>query len=183
MRIPIEFRLILLLVLAWRLIIAAKRRYDFGHRKYEDLSKIAHSKVLKPSIKSNLCNTYQEFYRKEVRNRENENQTFFMLFLAQKLEKTYRKGGLFRFFWFNQPLVVSFYQSLICLNLKPEAEIFEKILIKISSDGLNKIKSSEIEKLKPDTFSVHGDEYFPEFEAFDKMFLLEKYLQAIHENL
>ena len=183
MRIPVEFRLLMLLILAWRLIVAGKKKFDFGHRNYEDLFQKPENKPIKPEIKSSYLFSYQEYYRKVVRGHENENKVYFIIFLAQKLEKHFRKGGIFRLFWYDQPLVISFYQALIYLDLKSESEIFEKILTKISIDGFNILKSNQIENLKPDTFSVHGDDHFKEFDEFENIFSLENFLKALHNKI
>ena len=180
MKIPVEFRLLMLLILAWRLIVAGKKKFDLGHNNYENFDILPEVRNEKPIKNNSLSVTYKEFFRSKVRDKQNESKFYFAVFLIQKIEKHYQKRGIFRLFWYDQKYVISFYQILKYLKLEQDAENFGLILNKISPESFNRLKNGEFSEIKPDSFSVHGDDHFEEFTVFDKTFSIPKYYEALH---
>ena len=180
MRIPVELRLIMLLILACRLILSGKKKLDFGHSNYENFDILPEVVPEKPIQNNTLSIIYKEFYRSKVRDKQNENKFYFAVFLIQKIERHFRKSGIFSFFWYDQKYVISFYQILTYLKLEEEEFNFGQILNKISSESFNMLKKDNFSDVKPDSFGVHGDDHFEEFAIFDKIFSFPKYYQALH---
>jgi hypothetical protein len=170
----------MLLVLAWRLILAGKKKFDLGHSNYENFDILPEVLPEKPIKNNTLSVIYKEFYRSKVRDKQNESKFYFAVFIIQKIERHYNKRGIFSFFWYDQKYVISFYQILKYLKLEAEEINYVQILNKISSESFNMLKEGNFSDVKPDSFSVHGDDHFEEFAAFDKTFSFSKYYQALH---
>jgi hypothetical protein len=177
MKTPLVFKLILLLVLAWRLIISNKKTKKPLEKGYTNLLELPALQLSKPSKEFEAKETVRRFYRDVVREKPEISQLYFLCFLADKLQKHYVKRGIFRFFWFDQYLVVAFFQSLQLLKLKNEEILFEKILTNINPESFKKVLNNEM----PDAlaFLNANQEYDNLYQEFDKVFDMNKYCQSI----
>ena len=125
MKIPVEFRLLMLLVLAWRLIVAGKKKFDLGHNNYENFDILPEVIPEKPIKNNSFSVIYKEFFRSKVRDKQNESKFYFAVYLIQKIERHYQKRGIFRLFWYDQKYVISFYQILKYLKLEERLTLGE----------------------------------------------------------
>lgn len=177
MKTPLVFKLILLLVLAWRLIISNKKATKNIGKSYINLYDLPEKQLKKPKGESNSLDTIKRFYRDISRQNPEESQLYFMTYLVDKLQKHYTKRGIFRLFWFDQYLVIAFYQSLKILKLEEEAMYFEKILTNLSLEGFNKISEGIIPKM--DIFLSENEQFNYLYENFDRIFDSEKYCETL----
>ena len=177
MKTPLVFKLILLLVLAWRLIISNKKTIKPSEKGYINLLELPAVQLSKPSNEIEAKEALKRFYRDLVREKPEISQLYFLCFLAEKLQKHYAKRGIFRLFWYEQHLVVAFYQSLQLLKLKKEEVVFEKILTNINPLSFKKV--SENEMPESNVFLDTNQEFDQMYVEFDKMFDLDKYCEAL----
>jgi hypothetical protein len=177
MKTPLVFKLILLLVLAWRLIISNKKTIKPSEKGYLNLLELPAVQLSKPSSELELKEAVKRFYRDVVRENSEVSQLYFICFLAEKLQKHYNKRGIFRLFWYDQHLVIAFFQSLQLLNLENESKLFEKILTNLNPDSFKKLMNNEI----PETnaFLDTNQDFDQFYVEFDKVFNLDKYCQAL----
>ena len=177
MKTPLVFKLILLLVLAWRLIISNKKTIKPSEKAYMNLLELPAVQLSKPSTKVEPKEALKRFYRDIVREKPETSQLYFLCFLTEKLQKHYLKRGIFRFIWYDQYLVVAFFQSLQLLKLKNEEILFEKILTNISPESFRKVLSNEMPDV--DAFLNANQEYDNLYLEFDNEFDMNKYCQAL----
>jgi hypothetical protein len=177
MKTPLVFKLILLLVLAWRLIISNKKVSKPQEKGYINLLELPAVQLSKPSNEIEPKEAVKRFYRDVVREKPEVSQLYFVCFLAEKLQKHYAKRGIFRLFWYNQYLVVAFFQSLQLLNLKNEEILFEKILTNINPESFRKVSENELPD--PNSFLATNPDFDPLYVEFDKIFDMNKYCQAL----
>jgi hypothetical protein len=180
MKTPLVFKLILLLVLAWRLIISNRKTKKPEEKEYINLQKIPHKLSKVPRLDIEPVESIKRFYRDFVRESPHENQLYFICFLVSKLEKHYAKRGIYRLFWYNQELVVAFYQSLKILKVKNQEILFENILTNLNPEGFKEIKSGEVPKI--DSFLSTNTDFDKLYEDFDKAFDLKSYCKALVEQ-
>nr|MBP6619509.1 hypothetical protein [Leadbetterella sp.] len=95
MKTPLIFKLILLLVLAWRLIISNKKTIKPSENGYVNLLELPAIQLSKPSSELELKESVKRFYRDVVRENPEVSQLYFICFLAEKLQKHYNKRGIF----------------------------------------------------------------------------------------
>ncbi|MCP9754110.1 hypothetical protein EGI26_02900 [Lacihabitans sp. CCS-44] len=177
MKTPLVFKLILLLVLAWRLIISNKKTKKPSEKGFLNLLELPAVQLSKPSKELEPKEAVKRFYRDVARENPEVNQLYFICFLAEKLQKHFAKRGIFRLFWYDQHLVLSFYQSLKLLNLEKETILFEKILTNLNPVSF--IKVSNNETLEPNSFLATNPEFDLLYVEFDKIFDMDKYCQAL----
>lgn len=177
MKTPLVFKLILLLVLAWRLIISNKKAKKPEEKGYLNLLELPAVQLSKPSYEIEPKEALKRFYRDLVREKPETSQLYFLCFLAEKLQKHYAKRGIFRLFWYDQHLVVAFYQSLKLLKLKKEEVVFETILTNINALSFKKV--SENEMPESNVFLDTNHEFDNLYLEFDKVFDMNKYFEAI----
>jgi hypothetical protein len=177
MKTPLVFKLILLLVLAWRLIISNKKTIKKSKKGYINLLELPAVQLSKPGYKIEPKEALKRFYRDIVREKPETSQLYFLCFLAEKLQKHYLKRGIFRFFWYDQYLVVAFFQSLQLLKLKNEEILFEKILTNINPESFRKVLNNEMPDV--DAFLNANQEFDNLYLEFDKEFDMNKYCQAL----
>ncbi|OYU65271.1 MAG: hypothetical protein CFE22_14620 [Cytophagaceae bacterium BCCC1] len=177
MKTPLVFKLILLLVLAWRLIISNKKTIKKSKKGYINLLELPAVQLSKPSKEFEPKEAVKRFYRDEVREKPENSQLYFLCFLAEKLQKHYAKRGIFRLFWYDQYLVVPFFQSLQLLQLKNEEILFEKILTNINPESFRKVLNHEMPDL--DTFLNTNQEFDNLYLEFDKTFDTNKFCKAL----
>lgn len=177
MKTPLVFKLILLLVLAWRLIISNKRTIKPSEKGYLNLLELPAVQVSKPSNELEPKEAVKRFYRDVVRENPEVSQFYFICFLAEKLQKHYVKRGIFRLFWYDQHLVLSFYQSLKLLSLEKETILFANILTNLNPASFRKVCNNET--LEPNSFLATNPEFDRLYVEFDKIFDMDKYCQAL----
>ena len=177
MKTPLVFKLILLLVLAWRLIISNKKTIKASEEAYLNLLELPAAHLSKPSNKIEPKEAVKRFYRDVVRENSEVSQLYFVCFMAEKLQKHYVKRGIFRLFWYDQYLVLPFYQSLKLLNLEKETILFEKILTNLNPESFRKASNNETPE--PNSFLATNPEFDTLYVEFDKIFDMNKYCQAL----
>jgi hypothetical protein len=177
MKTPLVFKLLLLLVLAWRLIISNKKSSKPSEKEYINLWNLPDTQLLKPDCETKPREALKRFYRDSSRENPEQNQLYFICFLAEKLQNHYEKRGIFRLFWYDQHLVVAFFQSLQLLKLKNEEILFEKILTNINALSFKKV--TKIEMPEPNAFLHTNQEFDSLYLEFDKVFDMNKYCEAI----
>lgn len=177
MKTPLLFKLILLLVLAWRLIISNKKTIKPSEKGYLNLLELPAVQLSKPSSELEPKEAVKRFYRDVVRENPEVSQLYFICFLAEKLQKHYNKRGIFRLFWYDQHLVLSFYQSLKLLDLEKETILFEKILTNLNTESFRKVSNNEMPE--PNSFLATNPEFDTLYVEFDKIFDIDKYCQAL----
>jgi len=178
MRVPLEFRLLLLAALGLRLLVSARKYRKTTEKKFEsflELPDFQHSDTNEDYI--NLVLNHKYIFRNVVRGKESENRFYFLIFLIQKLEKSISKGGIYRFFWFDAHLVPALYESLIFLEMEEEKEKFGEILKHISPDEFTELKNRNYSNITAHTFQVDGDAQSDFFEGFDKVFILRNFIE------
>ena len=180
MKTPLAIKLILLLVLAWRLILSNKKTTKLDSKEYENLNDLPNIQIEKPANTNQSVKDVITFYRKVSRLNQNASKNYFLTYLVDKLDKIYSKGGIFRLFWYDQHLIVPFYQSLILLNLNVEQHNFEKILISLSETGFKELSEKRIPEKDIFLPDKNGNETL--FSDFDSNFNLEKYCTALIKN-
>lgn len=183
MRVPLEFRLLLLAALGLRLLVSARK---YGRTDNKKIDSFLELPDFQPSDKNqdfnNLVTNHKYIYRNIVRGKESENRLYFLIFLAQKLEKSISKGGIYRFFWFDAHLVPAFFESLIFLEMKAESERFGEIMKHISPVAFNELKKGNYSSINSHTFQVEGNAQSDYFEVFDQEFNLEKFIASIEKK-
>ena len=177
MKTPLVFKLILLLVLAWRLIISNRKTIKPSEKGYLNLLELPVDQLLRPIIEIEPKEAVKRFYRESVRENSKVSQLYFICFLAEKLQKHYKKRGIFRLFWYDQYLVLSFYQSLKLLNLEKETFLFEKILTNLNPESFIKVSNNETPETN--SFLTTNSEFDILFVDFDKIFDMDKYCKAL----
>ncbi|HLO45535.1 MAG TPA: hypothetical protein VK175_14450 [Leadbetterella sp.] len=177
MKTPLVFKLILLLVLAWRLIISNKKSRIPSEKAYLNLWDLPINGFLKPNKNIDPQDAIKRFYRDTVRENPELSQLYFLCFLAEKLGKHYTKKGIFRLFWYDQYLVIAFFQSLELLNLKNEQNLFKKILTNINPESFKKVMNNEMPE--SNAFLDTNQDFDQLYVEFDKAFDVNKYCQAI----
>lgn len=177
MKISLVIKLILLLVLAWRLILSNKKTTKLDSKEYVNLYDLPKIQLEKPENSNQSVYNIISFYRNVSRLNQNASKNYFLTYLADKLDKIYSKSGIFRLFCYDQHLIVPFYQSLKLLNLNFELIKFEKILISISVIGFKELDENRI----PEKDIFLPDKYCKVdlFSDFDSNFNLEKYCKAL----
>jgi hypothetical protein len=177
MKTPLIFKLILLLVLAWRLIITNKKSTKPSEKGYVNLWDLSVNEFRKPNREIEPREAIKRFYRDFVRENSNQNQLYFLCFLANKLQKHYSKRGIFRLFWYDQHLVVAFFQSLQLLKLENERKCFAKILTNLKTDSFRKVMNNEMPE--SNAFLETNQDFDQFYLEFDQMFDLDKYCKAL----
>ncbi|MCA0363298.1 MAG: hypothetical protein LCH67_04595 [Bacteroidetes bacterium] len=184
MRIPLEFRLLLLAALGLRLLASAKKRKKSEEKESVYFNELPDFEPIKGETFAfdNLKNNHKNIYRSIIRGHETDNKLFFLIFLIQKLEKSLSKGGIYRFFWFEPHLVAAFYESLVYLGMTGCSEKFGEILSQISNENFLKLKNHNYPLLSAQSFQVDGDCPTGVFEKFGSSFLLENYIEAVEKK-
>ncbi len=184
MRIPLEFRLLLLAALGLRLLASAKKRKKSEEKESMYFNELPDFEPIKGETFAfdNLKNNHKNIYRSIIRGHETDNKLFFLIFLIQKLEKSLSKGGIYRFFWFDLYLVSAFYESLVYLGMTGCSEKFGEILSQISRENFIHLKNHEYPQLTAQSFQVDGDCPAGVFEEFDSLFLLKNYIEAVEKK-
>lgn len=177
MKTPLVFKLILLLVLAWRLIISNKKTIKPSEKGYLNLLELPAVQLSKPNKELEPKEAVKRFYRDVVRDKPEASQLYFLCFLAEKLQKHFTNRGIFRLFWYEQHLVLSFYQSLKLLNLEKETILFEKILTNLNLESFIKVTNNETPE--PNSFLATNPEFDSLYVEFEKIFDMDKYCQAL----
>jgi hypothetical protein len=177
MKTPLVFKLLLLLALAWRLIISNKKTIKPSEKGYLNLLKLPVKQLSRPSNELEPKEAAKRFYREVARENSEVSQLYFVCFLAEKLQKHYTKRGIFRLFWYDQHLVMAFYQSLKFLNLEKETISFEKILTNLNPISFKEISNNQTPE--PNSFLSTDSEFDTLYAQFDDTFDINKYCQAL----
>jgi hypothetical protein len=177
MKTPLIFKAILLLVFAWRLIVSNKKAKSYEVVEYPKFNQLKNISINKPEFKLNYIQSIVSFYREEVRSNPNRSQLYFMVFMADKLFKNSKKGGIFRTIWYDNPMVLAIHESLIVLKLENELHFLEKILNRISPNDFLKLKNGQ--PCSANAFMPAETIENGVFKDFDAIFDLEKYCEAL----
>ncbi|MGL4631909.1 MAG: hypothetical protein ACRCVT_11970 [Leadbetterella sp.] len=180
MKVPLILRLLSLAAMGYGLWRANKKTILFAEKPYVLLE--GYDKLEFDSWKSGFEGDLVKWYRAWVRGKEFENPIYSAVYFYVILEKTYKKSGIFRLFWFDNHYVVALYQVFDFLDLLDYKNSFATILKEINSS----VWKGYLEQgMLPPTgaFSVSGEMKEDAFVSFDSIFRLETLKNKILEKL
>ncbi len=141
MKTPLFFKALLLLVLAIRLLLAAKKSNKTKNVPYEVLNIEKFTRLPIKHDKNNPILSFKQIYRNQMGDKRQEMNIFS---LTDSLIKSLEKGNIYRFIWHQNHLVYAFCQALVYLDMNDEATLYEKTILDYTGIPINKLNPSEL---------------------------------------
>lgn len=182
MKTPLFFKLLLILAIGLRLIYAARKGKKITISPYYSLSDFTLKPLKAPQGLGPGLPPHEQLkyiYRKSVRGKR-YTQTGTMVFLAIELEKSLKKGSLFRFIWHRNEWIYVFYQSLKILNFHSQSHLFLKAVKDLTGYNLERIA---INRIKPEALFPEVQIDSEAWNDFEKSFSLQEFQIAVLKKI
>jgi hypothetical protein len=167
MGIPLEIRLLLLLVLAWRLTLISKKKNPLILPELLNFNAFHKGDIVAFDSEPDL-ETLKRISRRLKADTNQRTKRSLALELFLLLEKNQSKRGIYYIFWHKTDYVMAYYQYFKEISYTEPASLFEKILMFVNPQVFEKLQDNEA--LETAHFQVHGDTNMQVFTAFDESF-------------